>query len=42
MYPYDNNGQATGGLLGMWGGQPAPKICPWLTWFLAIPASLPV
>lgn len=25
MYPYDNNGQATGGLLGMWGGQPAPK-----------------
>lgn len=23
-YPYDN-GQATGGLLGMWGGQPAPK-----------------
>lgn len=25
MYPYDNNGQATGGLLGMWGGLPAPK-----------------
>lgn len=26
MYPYDNNGQTPGGLLGMWGGmQPAPK-----------------
>lgn len=26
MYPYDNNGQMPGGLLGMWGGvQPAPK-----------------
>ena len=25
MYPYDNSGQTPGGLLGMWGGQPAPK-----------------
>ena len=25
MYPYDNGGQTPGGLLGMWGGQPAPK-----------------
>lgn len=25
MYPYDNNGQTPGGLLGMWGMQPAPK-----------------
>ena len=25
MYLYDNNGQTPGGLLGMWGGQPAPK-----------------
>ena len=26
MYPYDNNGQTPGGLLGMWGGvQPTPK-----------------
>ena len=28
MYPYDNNGQTPGGLLGMWGGQPAPKNMP--------------
>lgn len=25
MYPYDNGGQTPGGLLGIWGGQPAPK-----------------